>query len=123
MRAAERPGSNGRMELSDVLGYAAATLTTVSFVPQAWRTFRTKDVSGISLKMYSVFTVGVAVWLAYGIVLGEIPMMIANSVSLVLACALLVMRVRYGRRRRPEDRAEAESEAVEKRRKREMAGA
>lgn len=88
------------MELTDILGYAAATLTTASFVPQVWRTFRTKDVSGISLKMYSIFTVGVAVWLAYGIVLGEVPMMVANSLSLVMACAVLVMKVRYGRRAR-----------------------
>lgn len=86
------------METSDMLGYAAATLTTASFVPQAWRTFRTKDVSGISLKMYAVFTLGVAVWLAYGIVLEETPMMVANGLTLVLACAVLVMKVRYGKR-------------------------
>lgn len=86
------------MQLSDILGYAAATLTTVSFVPQAWRTFKTKDVSGISLRMYSIFTAGVAVWLAYGIVLKETPMMVANSLSLVLACAVLVMKLRYGKR-------------------------
>ncbi|HEX2545814.1 MAG TPA: SemiSWEET transporter [Ramlibacter sp.] len=84
------------MQLSDMLGYLAATLTTVSFVPQAWRTFKTKDVSGISLRMYSTFTAGVAVWLAYGIVLKETPMMVANSLSLVLACAVLVMKLRYG---------------------------
>lgn len=86
------------MELSDILGYLAATLTTVSFVPQAWRTFRTKDVSGISTRMYSVFTLGVAVWLAYGIVLEETPMIIANSTTLVLACFVLVMKLRYGKR-------------------------
>lgn len=85
------------MQLSDILGYAAATLTTVSFVPQAWRTFKTKDVSGISLRMYGIFTAGVAVWLAYGIVLRETPMMVANSLSLVLACAVLVMKLRYGK--------------------------
>jgi MtN3 and saliva related transmembrane protein len=95
------------MQISDVLGYLAATLTTVSFVPQVWRTFRTKDVSGISLKMYSVFTLGIAVWLAYGIVLGEVPMMIANSVSLVLASAVLVMRIRYGRKAREGQPAKA----------------
>jgi MtN3 and saliva related transmembrane protein len=89
------------MQVSDALGYLAATLTTVSFVPQAWRTFRTKDVSGISLKMYTLFTLGVAVWLAYGIVLGEVPMMIANSTTLLLAIPVLVMRIRYGRKRRP----------------------
>ncbi|HET8745575.1 MAG TPA: SemiSWEET transporter [Ramlibacter sp.] len=83
------------MQTSDVLGYVAATLTTVSFVPQAWRTFRTKDVRGISLKMYTLFTLGVAAWLAYGIVLGEVPMMVANSATLLLAIPVLVMRVRY----------------------------
>jgi MtN3 and saliva related transmembrane protein len=85
------------MEASDLLGYAAATLTTLSFVPQAWRTFRTRDVSGISLRMYSAFTLGVAFWLAYGIVLGEIPMMLANGITLVLACAVLVMRLRFAK--------------------------
>jgi MtN3 and saliva related transmembrane protein len=88
------------MELTDVLGYVAATLTTLAFIPQVWRTYRTKDVSGISLKMYTLFTLGVAVWLAYGIVLGQVPMMIANSLGLVMACAVLVMKVRYGGRRR-----------------------
>jgi MtN3 and saliva related transmembrane protein len=88
------------MQLSDALGYLAATLTTVSFVPQAWRTFRTKDVSGISVKMYTLFTLGVAVWLAYGIVLGEVPMMIANATTLLLAIPVLVMRIKYGRKAR-----------------------
>ena len=87
------------MEASDLLGYAAAALTTISFLPQVWRTFRTHDVSGISLRMYSVFTLGVAVWLAYGIVLEETPMIIANALTLVLACAVLVMRLRYGNRK------------------------
>ena len=85
------------MDLADILGYLAATLTTAAFVPQVWRTFRTKDVSGISLRMYSIFTAGIAVWLAYGIVLQETPMMVANSLSLVLACAVLVMKLKYGR--------------------------
>lgn len=83
------------MQLSDLLGYLAATLTTLSFVPQVWRTLRTRDVSGISLRMYSIFTAGIAVWLAYGIVLEETPMILANSVSLVLACSVLVMRMRF----------------------------
>jgi MtN3 and saliva related transmembrane protein len=83
------------MDLADALGYLAATLTTGAFVPQVWRTFRTKDVSGISLRMYGIFTVGIAAWLAYGIVLREMPMLVANSLSLVLACAMLVMKLRY----------------------------
>lgn len=92
------------MQPSDLLGYAAAFLTTVSFVPQVWRTFRTHDVSGISLRMYSIFTAGIAVWLAYGIVLEELPMILANSVSLVLACAVLVMRLRYAKEKKPTPR-------------------
>ena len=84
------------MQISDVLGYVAGTLTTIALVPQAWRSFRTKDVSGISLRMYWIFTLGVAIWLAYGILLGETPMIFANSVSLVLACAVLAMKLRYG---------------------------
>lgn len=86
------------MQASDLLGYLAGTLTTAALIPQVWRTFRTKDVSGISLRMYVVFTSGIAVWLAYGVLLGEMPMMLANSVSLVLACAVLAMKLKYGRR-------------------------
>jgi MtN3 and saliva related transmembrane protein len=99
------------MQASDILGYAAATLTTASFVPQAWRTFKTKDVSGISLRMYSIFTAGVAVWLAYGIVLGEVPMMVANSLSLVLACAVLVMKLKYGKQQKQEQRPDRDRSA------------
>ncbi len=85
------------------LGYTAATLTTGSFALQAWHTFRTRDVSGISLGMYSAFTVGVALWLAYGLVLRSWPITIANTVTLALAMSILVMKVviETRRRRRP----------------------
>ena len=86
------------MVLTDFLGYVAGTLSTAAFIPQVWRTFRTKDVSGISLRMYGIFTLGIAVWLAYGIVLRQPPMMVANSLSLVLACAVLVMKLKYRHR-------------------------
>jgi MtN3 and saliva related transmembrane protein len=85
------------MQASDILGYLAGTLTTAALVPQVWRTFRTKDVSGISLRMYTIFTIGIAVWLAYGVLLDETPMLVANSVSLVLACAVLAMKLKYGK--------------------------
>jgi MtN3 and saliva related transmembrane protein len=78
----------------DVLGYAAAALTTASFIPQAWLSFRTGDVSGISLSMYACFTVGVALWLAYGVVLGAWPIVVANAVTLLLALAILAMKLR-----------------------------
>ena len=83
------------LPLADWIGYAAATLTTASFVPQAWLTFRTRDVSGISLGMYSVFAVGVALWLAYGLVLGAWPIVVANAITLALALAILVMKLRF----------------------------
>ena len=86
------------MPLSDLIGYVAATLTTCSFVPQALHTFRTRDVSGISLGMYSVFTTGVALWLAYGVVLQAWPIVIANAITLVLASAILGMKLRFGDR-------------------------
>jgi|EP01030_Chromulinospumella_sphaerica_P026313 MtN3 and saliva related transmembrane protein len=86
------------MPLSDLIGYLAATLTTCSFLPQALHTFRTRDVSGISLGMYSVFTSGVALWLAYGVVLQAWPIVIANAITLVLASAILVMKLRFGDR-------------------------
>ena len=81
---------------ADAIGTVAATLTTASFVPQAWLTWRTRDVSGISLGMYSVFTTGVACWLVYGILLGAWPIIVANAITLSLALAILTMRIRYG---------------------------
>ncbi|MEI8171364.1 MAG: SemiSWEET transporter [Rhodoferax sp.] len=80
---------------SDLIGYVAATLTTASFVPQAWHTFKTRDVRGISLGMYSAFTSGVACWLVYGILLGAWPIVIANCITLALAATILGMKLRY----------------------------
>ncbi len=82
-------------DLKDLIGAVAATLTTVSFVPQALKTFRTRDVSGISLGMYSLFAAGVALWLAYGVLLADWPIIIANAITLALACAVLAMKLRY----------------------------
>ena len=86
------------MPLTEWIGFAAASLTTASFIPQAWLTFRTRDVRGISLGMYSVFTTGVALWLAYGVVLQAWPIVIANAITLVLASAILGMKLRFGDR-------------------------
>jgi MtN3 and saliva related transmembrane protein len=84
-----------RMSATELIGFVAATLTTASFIPQAWLTFKTKDVSGISLGMYSVFTTGVAAWLVYGLMLGAWPVVVANAVTLALASGILVMKLRY----------------------------
>lgn len=83
------------MPTSELVGYCAAALTTFSFAPQAWLTFRTRDVRGISLGMYSVFAAGVALWLAYGLLLGAWPIVAANAVTLALALAILGMKLRY----------------------------
>ncbi|HEY0887526.1 MAG TPA: SemiSWEET transporter [Ramlibacter sp.] len=80
---------------TEFVGGLAAVLTTVSFVPQAWHTFRTRDVSGISLGMYSVFACGVALWLLYGLLLGAWPIVVANGITLGLALAILAMKLRY----------------------------
>ncbi len=83
------------MTFTDFIGTLAAVLTTGSFLPQAWHTFTTKDVSGISLGMYSVFTTGVAGWLLYGLLLQAWPIVIANAITLALASAILAMKLRY----------------------------
>ena len=84
------------MNLIDWVGSLAAFLTTASFIPQAWKTFRSRDVSGISLGMYSLFTAGVALWLVYGLLLMAWPIIIANVITTSLALAILVMKLRFG---------------------------
>jgi len=87
------------VSLIDWIGYLAAALTTVSFVPQAWLTFKTRDVSGISFGMYSAFTAGIALlWLAYGILISAWPIVIANTITLLVAAGILGMRVWFGSR-------------------------
>jgi len=81
--------------MPESIGYLAAALTTCSFVPQVWHTLRTRDVSGISLGMYSVFTCGVALWLGYGLLLGAWPIVAANAITLALALAILYMKLRF----------------------------
>lgn len=83
------------MNLVDIVGSLAATLTTVSFLPQVIHTFRTKDARGISLGMYSVFISGVSCWLVYGLLLDAWPIIVANTITVSLALAILVMKLRY----------------------------
>jgi MtN3 and saliva related transmembrane protein len=78
------------------LGYVAATLTTLAFVPQAAKIIRSRDTRGISLGMYVVFTVGVAFWFGYGIVLQSWPMIVSNAITFVLAATILALKLRHG---------------------------
>ncbi|WP_330946971.1 SemiSWEET transporter [Thermomonas sp. LB-4] len=78
------------------LGYLAATCTTLSFVPQAVKTIRTRNTSGISLGMYVVFTFGIVCWFGYGIFLGSWPMIASNAVTFVLAATILALKLKHG---------------------------
>ena len=78
------------------LGYLAATCTTVSFVPQAMHTIRTRDTSGISLGMYVVFTFGIVCWFGYGIFLQSWPMIASNAVTFLLAATVLALKLKHG---------------------------
>ena len=80
----------------ELLGYIGALLTTASFIPQAVMTIRSRDTRGISRDMYIIFTTGVAFWLAYGIAIDSLPMILANTVTLGLAGTVLALKLRYG---------------------------
>ena len=82
------------MTTQDWVGTAAATLTTIAFMPQAWLTWKTRRADGVSLGMYSIFTVGVALWLTYGVMLDAWPIVVANAITLVLAAFILLMKLR-----------------------------
>jgi MtN3 and saliva related transmembrane protein len=86
------------LHLIEVLGFAAGILTTVAFVPQVWHSWRTRDLSGISLRMYSLFTLGTLLWLIYGIAVGSWPVGVANAVTLLLAGVVLCLKVAHSAR-------------------------
>ena len=83
------------MNALDLLGLVATCFTTSSFVPQVWRTWQTRDVSGISLPTYVIITIGLALWLVYGWLRGDMPLMVANAVMVVLTGAITVMKLRF----------------------------
>lgn len=82
--------------MHDLIGSIAATLTTTAFIPQAWQVWRTRHTKDISLGMYAIFTSGVALWAIYGMMIVSWPVIIANCITLVLAGAVLVMKIRFG---------------------------
>ena len=84
------------MDTASLLGSAAATLTTTSFIPQVWKVWRSRHTADISLGMYALFTLGVALWLGYGILIESWPVIAANSITLLLAGAVLVMKLKFG---------------------------
>ncbi len=78
----------------DIIGYFAALLTTFSFLVQAIQSWRTRDLSGISVGMYSMFTLGVALWLTYGIVIESWPLIVTNALTFLFALSILLMKLK-----------------------------
>ncbi len=78
----------------DIIGYLAALLTTFSFLVQAIQSWRTRDLSGISVGMYSMFTLGVGLWLIYGIVIDSWPLIVTNALTFLFALSILLMKLK-----------------------------
>ena len=78
------------------IGFIAALLTTVAFLPQALKVWQTRSAKDVSLGMYMLFTLGVALWLVYGVLLNSWPIIVSNLVTLVLAGVVLAMKLRFG---------------------------
>ena len=83
------------MQWVTLLGLAAAFLTTSSFIPQVVKVIRTRHVKDISLIMYAIISIGISLWLAYGIIIKDLPVIAANLVTLVLVATVLVLRIRW----------------------------
>jgi len=83
------------MNYITIIGLIAATCTTASFIPQAIKTIQTKDTSGISLRMYSLFSFGTLIWVLYGILSSNIPVSLANGITLVFALIILFYKLKY----------------------------
>src|SRR5205814_9132360 len=85
-----------RMDTANLVGFAAGFLTTLAFVPQVLKIWITRSAKDVSLPAFAVFTVGLAGWLAFGILKQDLPIILWNAVTLVLAATILAMKVRFG---------------------------
>lgn len=83
------------MNTTEILGLIAGSLTTIAFVPQVVKIWRSKHAHDISLAMFSLFSVGVALWIVYGLIIDSLPVILSNAVTLVLALAILAMKLRF----------------------------
>jgi MtN3 and saliva related transmembrane protein len=77
------------------IGFMAAILTTVSFAPQAIKAWRTRSTQDVSLTMFVILVAGIMLWLTYGLLIDDAPLIIANAVTLALAGAILVAKIRF----------------------------
>lgn len=84
------------MKPEEIIGYTAAILTTLSFVPQVIKTWKTRSTKDISLSMFVAFCIGVFLWMVYGIMLMSWPIIMANAVALLLGATILLLKIRHG---------------------------
>jgi MtN3 and saliva related transmembrane protein len=84
------------MAIEVLVSAAAATLTTAAFLPQALHIIRHKDTRAISLQMYVAFATGVCLWMMFGLLIGNLPIIISNAITLGLALAIIAMKLKYG---------------------------
>ncbi|MFZ2311098.1 MAG: SemiSWEET transporter [Methylobacter sp.] len=82
----------------DILGLIATGFSTSSFIPQIWRIWRTRDVSGISLPTYVILTIALTLWLLYGILKSDAPLVIANAIMIMLSVAIAAMKIGFEKR-------------------------
>jgi MtN3 and saliva related transmembrane protein len=85
------------LENPDIIGALAGTLTTVSFVPQVLKTWRSRSARDISFGMFSLFSLGVGLWLIYGISIQSLPIMLANGITLTLSLVMIAMKLGFDR--------------------------
>jgi len=78
-----------------IIGMIGASLTTVAFLPQAIKTIRTKNTRDLSLGMFVLSEMGVVMWLTYGILIGDIPIIFANVITFFLISTIIVMKIKY----------------------------
>jgi len=83
------------LESANTIGLLAGTLTTIAFVPQVIKIWKTKHARDLSLGMFAIFSSGVLLWLWYGIAIGATPIIVANAVTLGLSLTILVFRIKY----------------------------
>jgi len=82
----------------EIIGLVAATLTTAAFLPQVYQTWKTKDVSGLSLPMFTMFFVGIVFWLVYGVLKESLAIILANAITVVSSFLLLYFKIKYGKK-------------------------
>jgi len=83
------------MEIIEIIGLIAATLTTAAFIPQVYKVFKSKSTVDISLTMYTILFVGLVLWLIYGIAIGSLAIILANTITGLLVACVIILKIKY----------------------------